>query len=240
MNVDRIRPAVLALAAVALAAAALTGCQGAGAGDDGSAGVDEVTVEVPVEEPADLPTDVPEEVPAEPVDEAPVPPVTKAPAKVPTKSGAKSGSKKGSKTGGKTGGKTSIKKPSSPSSPDCVDTPPSPDEVDPDEVAVYRVEELDPSTGKVNLVLQHGVWGCPGEDGEAAPFVGTGEESRWALDQAAYVTATNPIVDGSASRRIGVQELIDWIDAHPDAGLVFRYATGDDGAIHRLEQVFTP
>jgi hypothetical protein len=122
----------------------------------------------------------------------------------------------------------------------CSDATPSPDDVDPDEFAVYRVEELAGSTGKVNLVVQHGVWGCPGKDTDGAPFVVTGEESRWALDQAAYVTATNPVTAGAENQRIGVQELIDWIDAHPDSGLVFRYETGDDGAIHRLEQVFTP
>lgn len=122
----------------------------------------------------------------------------------------------------------------------CSDATPGPDDVDPDEFAVYRVEELAGSTGKVNLVIQHGVWGCPGKDTDGAPFVVTGEESRWALDQAAYVTATNPITGGAENQRIGVQELIDWIDAHPDSGLVFRYETGDDGAIHRLEQVFIP
>ncbi|MFI5799866.1 hypothetical protein [Streptomyces sp. NPDC051677] len=122
----------------------------------------------------------------------------------------------------------------------CSDEAPSPDDVDPDEFAVYRVEELDGSTGKVNLVIQHGVWGCPGKDTDGAPFVVTGEDSRWALDQAAYVTATTPVTSGAENQRIGVQELIDWIDAHPDSGLVFRYETGDDGAIHRLEQVFTP
>lgn len=122
----------------------------------------------------------------------------------------------------------------------CSDATPGPDDVDPDEFAVYRVEELAGSVGKVNLVVQHGVWGCPGKDTDSASFVVTGEKSRWALDQAAYVTATNPITGGAENQRIGVQELIDWIDAHPDSGLVFRYETGDDGAIHRLEQVFTP
>ncbi|MER6099296.1 hypothetical protein ABT154_26285 [Streptomyces sp. NPDC001728] len=61
-----------------------------------------------------------------------------------------------------------------------------------------------------------------------------------ALDQAAYVIVTDPVVTSAENKRIGVQELIDWVDAHPDSGLVFRYTVGDDGAIHRLEQVFTP
>ncbi|MFI9809445.1 hypothetical protein ACIHEJ_34720 [Streptomyces sp. NPDC052301] len=124
--------------------------------------------------------------------------------------------------------------------PGCSSKAPDPDHVDPDEIAVYRVEELPASTGKVNLVIQHGAWGCPGKDSDGTSFVVTGEDSRWALDQAAYVTATNPIVASSKNQRIGVQELIDWIKAHPNSGLVFKYATGDDGAIHSLEQVYAP
>ncbi|WP_340377757.1 hypothetical protein U5640_23635 [Streptomyces sp. SS7] len=122
----------------------------------------------------------------------------------------------------------------------CADAPPTPDDYDPDEFALFRIEELPADTGKVNLVIQHGAWGCPDEDTDGAPFIVSGEDSRWALDQAAYVTAVTPITDSTENQRIGVQELIDWVDAHPDSGLVFRYETGDDGAIHRLEQVFTP
>ncbi|MEU7030477.1 hypothetical protein AB6O49_18835 [Streptomyces sp. SBR177] len=117
---------------------------------------------------------------------------------------------------------------------------PNPEAYDPDEFALYRIEELPGSTGKVNLVLQHGAWGCGEPDTDGAPFVVSGEDSRWALDQAAYVTATNPIVESTENQRIGVQELIDWVKAHPDSGLVFRYETGEDGAIHRLDQVFMP
>ncbi|MFG3347240.1 hypothetical protein ACGF1Z_19480 [Streptomyces sp. NPDC048018] len=122
----------------------------------------------------------------------------------------------------------------------CVTEPPVPEDYDPDEFALYRIEELPAATGKVNLVVQHGAWGCGEPDTDGAPFVGSGEESRWALDQAAYVTATNPVVESTENQRIGVQELIDWVNAHPDSGLVFRYQVGDDGAIHRLDQVFMP
>ncbi|HEY9371852.1 hypothetical protein [Streptomyces sp.] len=131
-------------------------------------------------------------------------------------------------------------KPAAKPAPDCVTAPPNPDAYDPDEFALYRIEELPASTGKVNLVLQHGAWGCGDKDTDGAPFVVSGEDSRWALDQAAYVTATNPIVETTENQRIGVQELIDWVKAHPNSGLIFKYQTGDDGAIHRLEQVFTP
>ncbi|MET9135115.1 hypothetical protein [Streptomyces antibioticus] len=127
-----------------------------------------------------------------------------------------------------------------PSAVPCADGPPTVEEVDPDEIALFRIEEIDGITDKVNLVLQHGAWGCPGKDTDGPPFVVTGEDSRWAMDQGAYVTAVTPIVESTENQRIGVQELIDWVDAHPDSGLVFRYTVGADGAIHRLEQVFTP
>ncbi|MEU6671265.1 hypothetical protein [Streptomyces sp. NPDC046727] len=216
MNTHRLRPAVIALAATALAAV-LTGCQ-----KDGSAAGAGST------------------------------PSAAATASSAATSGGKSGGTKAtsaatatataSPAGAGAGAATPASKPAStaPAAADCVDKAPDPDHVDPDEIAVYRVEELPASTGKVNLVIQHGAWGCPDKDTDGKPFVVTGEESRWALDQAAYVTATNPITAGSTNQHIGVQELIDWIDAHPDAGLVFKYETGDDGAIHSLQQVYTP
>ena len=52
-----------------------------------------------------------------------------------------------------------------------------------------------------------------------------------------------------ASKQSGVEvrshssvckKLIDWINANPDSARVFKYETGDDGAIHRLEQAFMP
>ncbi|MFE0652761.1 hypothetical protein ACFVZH_29730 [Streptomyces sp. NPDC059534] len=223
MNVDRFRPVVVAVAL----AAVLTGCQGdgdaEGAGGPGDRATATATVE-PTGEPGAGPTEEPTGGPtAEP---ATTKPTTKKPTT--TKPAAK-----------KPAPKPAVKKPGAPGA-GCVDGPPGPDEVDPDEIALYRIEELDGSTGKVNLVLQHGAWGCGEKDTDGAPFVVTGEESRWALDQAAYVTVTNPIVESTENQRIGVQELIDWVNAHPDSGLVFRYETGDDGAIHRLEEVFTP
>ncbi|MFI1763568.1 hypothetical protein ACH41H_16185 [Streptomyces sp. NPDC020800] len=234
MHAHRLRPAVIALAAAALAAA-LTGCQGDGsaAGADGS--------------PSAIATTA-----------------SKAPGTSDGGKGGDTGSTAGTGGTGGTGGSgatapaspgaaggagTPAAKPASKPAgstkttapaTDCATKAPDPDHVDPDEIAVYRVEELPASTGKVNLVIQHGAWGCPGKDADGKPFVVTGEDARWALDQAAYVTATNPVVASSKNQRIGVQELIDWINAHPDSGLVFKYATGDDGAIHSLEQVYTP
>ncbi|WKX73760.1 hypothetical protein [Streptomyces sp. XD-27] len=171
----------------------------------------------------------------------------------PAASGGTGGSGGTSGTGstggsGGTGGGEPAKKPNpkttgptapAPKKSPCADKPPTPDEVDPDEIALYGTEEIDDPT-HLNLILQHGAWGCPGKDTDGAPFVTTGEEARWALDQAAYVSATTPITDSAENRRIGVQELVDWLAAHPNSGLVFKYQTGDDGAIHRLDQVFSP
>ncbi|MFG2604369.1 hypothetical protein ACGFT2_12580 [Streptomyces sp. NPDC048514] len=224
MNANRLRPAVIACAAVALAAA-LTACQGedsttgAGAAQSASA---------------------------------------KAGSTAGTSGGGKGGStataapgtrSPGSGSSGSGGAGTSTAKPAPKTTgpagttapaADCATKAPDPDHADPDEIVVNRVEELPAGTGKVNLVIQHGAWGCPGKETDGRPFLTDGEDSRWALDQAAYVTATNPITSGSKNQHIGVQELIDWLDAHPDAGLVFKYETGDDGAIHSLRQVYAP
>lgn len=109
--------------------------------------------------------------------------------------------------------------------------------ISPDEIAVYRYT---PEGGSLSLIIRHGNWGCPSPDSDGTPFVTVGKETYIPLDQAAYVTATNPIVASSENQRIGVQELLDWLEAHPDSGLVFRYELGEDGAIHTLEEVFTP
>ncbi|MGW3209315.1 hypothetical protein [Streptomyces sp. NPDC001135] len=225
MHAHRLRPAAIALAAAALAAV-LTGCQGndSAAGAEGS------------------------------------PSAAATASQTPGTSGGKGGAtgSTGASGGagatattppGAAGARTPAAKPASKTpgpvkttapATGCADKAPDPDHVDPDEIAVYRVEELPAGTGKVNLVVQHGAWGCPRKDSDGTAFVVTGEDSRWALDQAAYVTVTNPVVASSKNQHIGVQELIDWIKAHPDSGLVFKYATGDDGAIHSLEQVYTP
>ncbi|MCZ0988217.1 hypothetical protein O1M54_25525 [Streptomyces diastatochromogenes] len=222
MNAHRLRPVVVALSAVALAAV-LTGCQGttpprasgapkagatAGSATPGTAGG-----------------------------------TSKGTGKGSgegTGSGSGSGSGKGATAAATPAGKgTGPAKTATPAA-GCVTKAPDPDHYDPDEFALYRVEELPGSTGKVNLVIQHGAWGCSGKDSDGKPFVVSGEDSRWAMDQAAYVTATNPITGSSTNQRIGVGELMDWVKAHPDSGLVFKYEVGADGSIDRLEQVYTP
>ncbi|MFC9278372.1 hypothetical protein [Streptomyces collinus] len=109
--------------------------------------------------------------------------------------------------------------------------------ISPDEIAVYRYT---PEGGSLNLIVKYGNWGCAPADSDGAPFVTVGKETYLPMDQAAYVTATNPIVESTENQRIGVQEFLDWLQAHPDSGLVFKYHLGADGAIDSLEEVFTP
>ncbi|KUO08722.1 hypothetical protein [Streptomyces sp. DSM 15324] len=223
MKVNRLRPVVGALVAAATLTAVLTGCE------KGGSAAGETAASAGAAKSAGTPA-------------GPTAGATAEPA-----GSVGTGTSTGTPTGTAAGAvkaKPSSATTTAPAAPaasaSCADAPPTPDDYDPDEFALFRIEELPADTGKVNLVIQHGAWGCPDADTDGAPFVVSGEDSRWALDQAAYVTAVTPITDSTENRRIGVQELIDWVDAHPDSGLVFRYETGDDGAIHRLEQVFTP
>ncbi len=107
----------------------------------------------------------------------------------------------------------------------------------PDEIAVYRYT---PEGGSLSLIVKYGNWGCAPEDSDGAPFVTVGKETYLPMDQAAYITVTNPIVTSTENQQIGTQDFLDWIEAHPNSGLVFTYHLGDDGAIDRLEEVFTP
>jgi hypothetical protein len=109
--------------------------------------------------------------------------------------------------------------------------------ISPDEVAVYRYT---PEGGSLSLIVKHGNWGCGSPDSDGAPFETVGKETFIPMDQAAYVTVTDPIVESTENQPIGVQEFLDWLEAHPNSGLVFTYHLGADGAIDRLDEVFTP
>ncbi|MDN3026140.1 hypothetical protein [Streptomyces sp. S.PB5] len=109
--------------------------------------------------------------------------------------------------------------------------------VSPDEIAVSRYT---PEGGSLSLIFRHGNWGCGTPDSDSAPFETVGKETYLPMDQAAYITVTDPIVTSTENQHIGVQEFLDWLDAHPDSGLVFKYHLGADGAIDSLEQIFTP
>ncbi|MDQ0585597.1 hypothetical protein [Streptomyces rishiriensis] len=109
--------------------------------------------------------------------------------------------------------------------------------ISPDEVAVYRYT---PEGGSLSLIVKYGNWGCGSPDSDGAPFETVGKETYLPMDQAADVTVTNPIVESTENQPIGVQEFLDWLEAHPNSGLVFTYHLGADGAIDRLDEVFTP
>ncbi|MEU2062524.1 hypothetical protein [Streptomyces sp. NPDC013455] len=109
--------------------------------------------------------------------------------------------------------------------------------ISPDEIAVYRYT---PEGGALSLIVKHGNWGCAPKDSDGAPFETVGKETYIPMDQAAYITVTDPIVESTENQPMGVQEFLDWLDAHPDRGLVFKYHLGADGAIDRLEEEFTP
>ncbi|WP_314222838.1 hypothetical protein [Streptomyces zaehneri] len=171
--------------------------------------------------------------------------------------GAKTGAKADA-TGGKPGTKASTGAGSTVESPSVVPAaskPPAPaatgsagadsdaDDCDhkmpisPDEVAVYRYT---PEGGSLGLIVKYGNWGCGSPDSDGAPFETVGEETYMPMDQAAYVTVTNPIVESTENQPIGVQEFLDWLEAHPNSGLVFTYHLDGSGAIDRLDEVFTP
>ncbi|MFF9869914.1 hypothetical protein ACF1G0_31705 [Streptomyces sp. NPDC013953] len=109
--------------------------------------------------------------------------------------------------------------------------------ISPDEIMVQRYT---PEGGFLSLIVKHGNWGCGAPDTDGAPFETVGVETFIPLNQAASITVTDPIVQSTENQPIGVQEFLDWLDAHPNSGLVFRYSLGEDGAIDRLDQVFTP
>ncbi|MEV0977737.1 hypothetical protein [Streptomyces sp. NPDC049915] len=97
-----------------------------------------------------------------------------------------------------------------------------------------------PEGGSLSLIVKHGTWGCAPADSDGAPFETVGKETYIPMDQAAYVTVTNPIVASTENQHIGVQEFLDWLEAHPNSGLVFKYHLGADGVIDRLDEEFTP
>ncbi|MDR6974347.1 hypothetical protein J2X68_001025 [Streptomyces sp. 3330] len=109
--------------------------------------------------------------------------------------------------------------------------------ISPDEIAVYRYT---PEGGSLSLIVKYGNWGCGSPDSDGAPFETVGKETYIPMDQAADVTVTNPIVESTENQPIGVQEFLDWLEAHPNSGLVFTYHLDSSGAIDRLDEVFTP
>ncbi|MET9887022.1 hypothetical protein ABZZ20_28540 [Streptomyces sp. NPDC006430] len=134
---------------------------------------------------------------------------------------------------------TSAKKPAPTASASGKPKPPAPAPtcdhkmpISPDEIAVYRYT---PEGGFHSLIVKHGNWGCA-VPGGATPFETVGVETFIPIAEDAKITAVTPIVAGSASKPITLHELTDWLIAHPNKGLVFRYHLGGKGAIDTLDQ----
>ncbi|MFB8248447.1 hypothetical protein ACFC5X_25825 [Streptomyces sp. NPDC055952] len=207
----------LALAACLAGTAALTGCSPDAPGADGKEASSTVTSSPAQSKKATAAASSPQALPAGKASPSAGGTVSPAPAGTP---GASSpGSTASAGAGGEDDG--------------CDHKMP----ISPDEIAVYRYT---PEGGSLSLIFRHGNWGCGTPDSDGAPFETVGKETYLPLSDAAHVTVTDPIVASTENQPISVQKFIDWLEAHPDSGLVFRYHLGSDGAIDRLEQVFTP
>ncbi|MEV7440770.1 hypothetical protein AB0O22_06405 [Streptomyces sp. NPDC091204] len=106
----------------------------------------------------------------------------------------------------------------------------------PDLIAVRRYT---PEGAAHHLIVHHGNWACT-SDGGGTYFEPVGKETFLPLSDTAAITATAPVTGGSAPEKITVRKLVDWVVAHPDSGLPFRYHLGADGAIDTLDEVYLP
>ncbi|MFZ3469537.1 hypothetical protein ACODT3_29335 [Streptomyces sp. 4.24] len=108
--------------------------------------------------------------------------------------------------------------------------------ISPDEVAVYRYT---PEGGAHSLIVKHGNWGCAAPGMDAAPFDTVGKETFLNIAEDAKITAVTPVVASPVSQPITLQQLIDWLIAHPDQGRVFRYHLNGAGVIDWMDQQYT-
>ncbi|MET9854769.1 hypothetical protein ABZY57_17705 [Streptomyces sp. NPDC006450] len=108
--------------------------------------------------------------------------------------------------------------------------------ISPDEIAVNRYT---PEGGVHSLIIKHGNWGCAAPGADAAPFETTGKETFLNIAEDARITAVTPIVASTVSQPITLQQLIDWLIAHPNQGRVFRYHLDGAGVIDSLDQQYT-
>ncbi|MFD9306900.1 hypothetical protein ACFWCB_30250 [Streptomyces sp. NPDC060048] len=108
--------------------------------------------------------------------------------------------------------------------------------ISPDEIAVNRYT---PEGGAHSLVVKHGNWGCAAPGADAAPFETVGKETFLNIAEDAKITAVTPVVASTVSRPITLQQLTDWLIAHPDQGRVFRYHLDGAGVIDSLDQQYT-
>lgn len=131
--------------------------------------------------------------------------------------------------------------PPAPAAPEAGDEEPSDCDhkmpISPDELAVYRYT---PEGGNLGLIVKYGNWGCASPDSDGPPFETVGNEIYQPLDLSAHITVTDPIVKSTENQPITVQKFLDWLETHPNSGLVFTYRLNSDGAVNHLEQVFIP
>ncbi|MFI5979486.1 hypothetical protein ACIBEA_01275 [Streptomyces sp. NPDC051555] len=110
--------------------------------------------------------------------------------------------------------------------------------ISPDTIALYRYT---PEGGSHGLIVKYGNWTCGGSpDADGASFAPVGVETYLPLAETAKITATAPILAGSASKPVTVHELTAWLVAHPNSGLPFRYHLGAGGVIDTLDEVYLP
>ncbi|MBT2450114.1 hypothetical protein J7F03_24165 [Streptomyces sp. ISL-43] len=108
--------------------------------------------------------------------------------------------------------------------------------ISPDEIAVNRYT---PEGGVHSLIVKHGNWGCAAPGADAAPFETVGKETFLNIAEDAKITAVTPVIASTVSQPITLQQLIDWLIAHPDQGRVFRYHLDGTGVIDSLDQQYT-
>ncbi|WP_327252159.1 hypothetical protein [Streptomyces sp. NBC_01244] len=154
---------------------------------------------------------------------------TTSPSASPSSSSAPS--KKPAPTATSTGTPAGTKKPPAPGST-CDHKMP----ISPDEVAVYRYT---PEGGVHSLIVKHGNWGCAAPGMDAAPFDTVGKETYLNIAEDAKITAVTPIIASPVSKPITLQQLIDWLIAHPNQGRVFRYHLDGAGVIDWMDQQYT-
>ncbi|MFF1412167.1 hypothetical protein ACFVX6_20755 [Streptomyces sp. NPDC058289] len=108
--------------------------------------------------------------------------------------------------------------------------------ISPDEVAVYRYT---PEGGVHSMIVKHGNWGCAAPGMDAAPFDTVGKETFLNIAEDAKITAVTPVIASPLSQPITLQQLIDWLIAHPNQGRVFRYHLDGAGVIDWMDQQYT-
>lgn len=65
-----------------------------------------------------------------------------------------------------------------------------------------------------------------------------GEETYIPIAETAKITATAPILSGPSSHPVTTHELTEWLVAHPNRALPFKYHLGAGGVIDTLDEIY--